>query len=161
VHQVWDGSHLKLNFRRNFSTALMQQWYDLESIASSINFTTDVDALIWQYESGGVYSSSSLYTIINFGGVTPIHILAVWKLHIPPRVHIFLWLLPQNKLMTRDNMKKINLNKPECCIFLSEDESIDHFFFKCIVARHIGRSSLFSLTLHYEKITFQLLIFYS
>jgi hypothetical protein len=39
--------------------------------------------------------------------------------------------------MTRDNLKKKNMNKPECCIFCSEDESIDHLYFKCIVARHI------------------------
>jgi hypothetical protein len=30
----------------------MQQWYDLENVASSIKFNTDTDALIWQYESG-------------------------------------------------------------------------------------------------------------
>jgi hypothetical protein len=137
IHQVWDGTHLKLTFRRNFSTSLMQQWYELENVASSISFNNDIDALIWQYESGGVYSSSSLYAIINFGGVVLVHIPAVWKLHIPPRVHIFLWLLSQNKLMTRDNLKKRNMNKPECCIFCLDDESIDHLFFKCIVAKHI------------------------
>jgi hypothetical protein len=84
----------------------MQQWYDLESIAGSIIYTTYIDALIWQYASGGIYSSSFLYAIINFGGLTPIYIPAVWNLHIPPRVHIFLWLLAQNKLVTRDKMKK-------------------------------------------------------
>jgi hypothetical protein len=65
-----------MTFRRNFSSTLMQQWYDLESIATSIIFTTDIDDLLWQYESGGVYSSSSLYAVINFGGVTPMFIPA-------------------------------------------------------------------------------------
>jgi hypothetical protein len=82
VHQVWDGSHLKLTFRRNFSSTLMQQWYDLESIATNIIFTIDIDDLLWQYESAGVYSSSSLYALINFEGVTPMFIPTVWKLYI-------------------------------------------------------------------------------
>jgi hypothetical protein len=81
--------------------------------------------------------------------VAPMFIPAVWKLHKAPRVHIFLWLLSQNKLITRDNMKKIYLSKPECCIFYAEDESIDHLFFKCIVARHIWQiiSDFFTITL--------------
>jgi hypothetical protein len=88
VQQIWDESQLKLTFRRNFSSSLIQQWYEPEGIAASISFTSDTDALIWHYESKGAYSSSSLYAIINFGGVTPMFIPAVWKLHIPPRVHI-------------------------------------------------------------------------
>src|SRR4051794_41111561 len=115
----------------------MQQWYELEAIANSIIFTNTSDALIWQFEEKGVYTTSSLYAIINNGGVTPIYIPSVWQLHIPPRVHIFLWLLAHKKLMTRDNMKRRHLHKLEDCIFCSEEESIDHLFFECIVARQI------------------------
>ena len=106
VQSVWDGTSLKLTFRRNFSPRLMQLWYELREVAASISFSTDADALVWQYESKGVYSTSSLYAIINFGGVTPVFIPAVWQICVPPRLHIFLWLLAQNKLMTRDNLKK-------------------------------------------------------
>jgi hypothetical protein len=40
-----------------------------------------------------------------------------------------------NKIMTRDNLKKRNLNRPETCVFCSCNESIQHLFFKCIVAK--------------------------
>ena len=30
----------------------------------------------------------------------------MWKLKVPPRIHIFLWLLANNKLLTRDNLAK-------------------------------------------------------
>jgi hypothetical protein len=79
-----------LSFRRNFSPALMQQWQELEEIVSSIIYSDDCDSLTWQYESSGIYSTSSLYAIVNFGGVMPIYILLVWNLIVPPRVHIFL-----------------------------------------------------------------------
>jgi hypothetical protein len=34
--------------------------------------------------SSWVYSSQSLYSVINFRGVQPVFFLAVWKLMIPP-----------------------------------------------------------------------------
>jgi hypothetical protein len=46
----------------------MNQWYELLEIASPISFSQDEDQLIWQYNSSGVYSSGSLYAIINSGG---------------------------------------------------------------------------------------------
>jgi hypothetical protein len=66
--------------------------------------------------------------------VIPIYIPAVWSLVVPPRVHIFLWLFANNKLMTRDNLQKRNLGKPTCCVFYNEDETVSHLFFNCIVA---------------------------
>jgi hypothetical protein len=44
-----------------------------------------------KYDSKGAYFSSSLYVIINFGGVTPIFIPVVWQLLIPPRVHDYMF----------------------------------------------------------------------
>jgi hypothetical protein len=60
-------------------------------------------SLIWQFNSSGVYSSVSLYKVINFGGTMPVHVPAVWSLKIPPRVNFLLWLLSKNSLQTRDN----------------------------------------------------------
>lgn len=93
--------------------------------------------LVWQYESSGQYSSSSLYAIINFRGVTLVFLPAVWKLVIPPRIHIFLGLLLYNKLMTRDNLLKRNMKKPEDCVFCSCHETVCHLFFECVVAKEI------------------------
>jgi hypothetical protein len=108
VSEVWDGSTLKLTFRRIFSDYLMEQWLELEQVASSISFSDDYDSLIWTYNTSGQYSTSSCYSIISFRGVTPVYIPAIWSLVILPRVHIFLWLLSNNKLMTSDNLLKRN-----------------------------------------------------
>ena len=137
IHQIWDGHTLKLTFRRVFNEGMMLRWYELEKVAKSIILSQDCDSLVWQYESSGQYTSSSLYTIVNFRGVTPVFLPSVWKILIPPRVHIFLWLLFYNKLMTRDNFKKRNLQKPEECVFCSYKESVFHLFFECVVAKEI------------------------
>ena len=39
--------------------------------------------------------------------------------------------------MTRDNLKKRHMNKPEDCVFCSELETINHLFFDCIVAKNV------------------------
>jgi hypothetical protein len=52
------------------------------------------------YESNGVYSSKFLYALINFRGVKPVYLPAIWKLKIPPRIQIFVGLFSQNKIMT-------------------------------------------------------------
>ncbi|XBH79743.1 hypothetical protein VPH35_105647 [Triticum aestivum] len=116
---------------------MMIRWYELIEIAKSIAFTDECDSLVWQYESSGQYSSTSLYAIINFRGVTPVFLPAVWKIIIPPRVHIFLWLLFYNKLMTRDNLLKRNLKKPEECVFCAYKETATYLFFDCVVAKEI------------------------
>lgn len=54
---------------------------------------------------------------------------------VPSRVHIFLWLMSHNKLMTKDNLLKRNIVKPLDCAFCPENESINHLFFDCIVAK--------------------------
>lgn len=137
VKEIWDGETLKLTFRRNFDNKMMEQWYQLVEIAKEINFSNDPDALIWQLESKGIYSSSSLYHVINFRGVQPLFLPAVWKLAMPPKIHVFLWLFSQNKFMTRDNLRKRHIIKPLECVFCAKHETNHHLFFDCVVAKNI------------------------
>jgi hypothetical protein len=65
---------------------MMVQWQELLVIANTIVFSDEEDQLIWQYETNGVYSSSSMYNLVNFRGVQPIFLPPVWKLKIPPRI---------------------------------------------------------------------------
>jgi len=81
-----------------------------------------------------VYSSQSLYKIINFRGILPVYVPAVWNLKIPPRVHFFLWLLSKNKLLTRDNLSLRKKVDDKFCLFCMENESVHHLFFECVVA---------------------------
>jgi hypothetical protein len=107
--ELWDGVNLKCTFRRCVDSRVFQLWKEVVSIASTIVLTGEDDALVWQYQSSGLYSSQSLYKIINFRGVVPIYLPAMWKLTIPHRVPFFLWLVSKNKLLTRDNLEKRGL----------------------------------------------------
>jgi hypothetical protein len=54
---------------------------------------------------------------------------------VPLRLHIFLWLLVNNKTLTRDNLVKRKNVDDESCLFCNDKESIQHFFFDCCVAK--------------------------
>jgi hypothetical protein len=66
-----------------------------------------------------------------------VFIPAIWKVVVPPKVQLFLWLLSHNKLATVDNLKKRGADKPEQWCFFFEKESIVHLFFECVVAKLI------------------------
>lgn len=139
VCQVWDGQELKLSFRKDVSEALMNMWLELCSLVENTSLNNEEDQILWSYSTHGTYSVQSLYAVINCRGVFPRFVQAVWKLVIPPRVQFFLWLVSQNRVLTRDNLKKRRDVSDPMCLFCSEHESICHLFFYCCVAVNVWR----------------------
>ena len=78
--------------------------------------------------------------MINFRGISQVHIPDMWKIHVPPNIHIFLWLLAHNKLLVRENLIKRQHLNDLSCLFCSECENINHLFFECAVAMEIWRT---------------------
>jgi hypothetical protein len=72
-----NGENLKCTFRRCVDSRLFDMWEELVNLVSTVELTEDEDALIWQFQSNGVYSSQSLYSVINFRGVTLVFVPAV------------------------------------------------------------------------------------
>jgi hypothetical protein len=126
VKEAWDGSNLRFTFRRIVDSRLMLQWGDFLRIAESIILREDEeDAIIWQFESSGRFSVQSLCAIVNNRGIRQILTPVVWKIIVPLRLHIFLWLLVNNKILTRDNLAKRK----------KIEENVHHVFFGCYVTR--------------------------
>jgi hypothetical protein len=90
IAELWDDENLRCTFRRCVNNRLFGLWEEVLTIASSLELSPrEEDEPIWQFHSLGIYSSQSLYAAINFRGVTPVYVPAVWKLMVPPRVHLF------------------------------------------------------------------------
>ena len=135
VADLWDGSNLKCTFRRTVSDDLYQLWLEVVELVSTVNLSDEEDEMIWKFSSKGSYSSQSLYKVINFRGIKQVHVSAVWGIKVPPRVHMFLWLLINNRTLTRDNLAKHRKVDDASCLFCVENESCQHLFFGCVVAR--------------------------
>ena len=56
---------------------MYQNWLDIVELVYTIQFIDDEDDMIWHFSSNGVYSSQSLYRVINFRGIKTVHVLAV------------------------------------------------------------------------------------
>jgi hypothetical protein len=137
IAELWDGHNLKCTFKRTVSERLGRVWLEIVQLASTITFSEEEDALIWSFSSNGIYTSQSLYRVINFRGVKPVYTPSVWSLKIPPRIHFFLWLLSKNKNLTRDNLAKRQKVEDMRCLFCEELESCNHVFFECVVAKEM------------------------
>jgi hypothetical protein len=132
MSEAWDGVNLKFNFRRTVNHRVMDQWYEVLQIASSISFKEKDDYIIWKFNSKSIYSVQSLYGVINDRGVRHVHTPIMWKINVPPRLHIFQWLLANNKTLTRVNLAKRRKVEDGSCLFCNEAESVAHLFFVAV-----------------------------
>jgi hypothetical protein len=84
VYELWDGTNLKCTFRRTVDAAMVRKWDEILQLASTIVFHNTPDEMVWTFNSNGVYFYQTLYKVIKFRGVKPIHTPVVWSLKIPP-----------------------------------------------------------------------------
>jgi hypothetical protein len=85
-------------------------------IASAIQFSEE-NTIVWQYQSSGKYYVQTLHAIVNNRGVRHIFTPVIWKIPVPSRLHVFLWLLANNKVLTRDNLVKRRPVNDKTCLF--------------------------------------------
>jgi hypothetical protein len=109
--------------------------HEILQIASDIQFRDEEDAIIWQFASSGKYLVQIMYDVINDRGIKQVYTPVMWKISVSPRLHIFLWLLANNKLLTRDNLVKRKKLDDVSCLFCVEPESVCHLFFECCVSK--------------------------
>lgn len=83
--EVWDGRELKISFRRGFDEHMMQRWYELVAIVEAVSLSEEPNQMIWRLHNSGIYNVQSLYVVVNFRGITPVFVQALWKVNITPR----------------------------------------------------------------------------
>ena len=139
---IWNVSELQISFRRGVTENGMQNWHILTSIAESINYTEDCDSIIWAFDASSNFSVQSMYKTISFRGIQHVFTPVVWELNVPPRIHIFLWLLSNNKTLTRTNLAKRRNLDNQSCLHCSENETVHYLFFGCCVATTLWNNVL-------------------
>ena len=56
---------------------------------------------------------------------------------LPLKIKIFMWLVEKNSILTRDNLTRRGWHRDKRCNFCLENESVNHLFFDCSMARYI------------------------
>jgi hypothetical protein len=93
------------------------------------------DSIVWKFNSNGRYSVKSLYAVVNDRGVRQIFSPVMWKIIVPLRIHVFLWLVGNNKILNRDNLSKCKTLDDVSCLFCSEPQTVSHLLFEFCVAK--------------------------
>jgi len=80
---------------------------DLGHRVANIQLGDNKDIGIWQLYKSGQFSVRSMYSALLEVRVLLIN-KPVWKLKIPLKVKVFIWLLHRGVILTKDNLAKRN-----------------------------------------------------
>ncbi|KAJ4810222.1 RNA-directed DNA polymerase (reverse transcriptase)-related family protein [Rhynchospora pubera] len=96
--------------------------------------TADVLRLIW--DSSGSFTVNSAYNMLVSAGKMSCQASSVWKVKLPPSVHIFALLLYHNRLQTQEALLRRNFMVQQGCVLCSTPilETATHLFCDCTYA---------------------------
>ena len=94
------------------------------------------DCWIWKPETTGQYSTKSAYYLLQeatVGDTLDEALEDLWKLKIPAKAQIFAWRLIKDRLPTKANLRRrqIQMNDTICPLCRSKEEEASHLFFDC------------------------------
>jgi hypothetical protein len=92
------------------------------------------DKIIWKMGKNKTFSMNFMYNALTKSNCGFSH-NRIWKGKVLPKIKIFMWLMSNDAILTKDNMIRRRWVGNPRCYFCEQDESINHLFFTCPVAR--------------------------
>lgn len=121
---------MKITFRRWLPEDLRTCWDKICADISTFQFSDISNSVIWMLEGKGILSVKSVYNALSKSEIGTYH-KRIWKGRIPPKIKIFLWLLSNDAILTKENLKKRKWQGDPNCVFCDSLETTDHLFFQC------------------------------
>ena len=147
VASVFSRVPLNVSFRRSLTGHLLTLWHDLVAQISHVRLNNNADVFRWNLNQAGVFTVSSMYNALISNGNIQFD-KHLWKVKIPLKIKKNLWYLKRGVILTKDNLARRNWKGNKQCCFCSSDETIQHFFFDCHVAKFLWRAVQFALDLN-------------
>ncbi|KAL2935724.1 hypothetical protein RDABS01_018842 [Bienertia sinuspersici] len=122
-------------------------------LSTHIPKSTTADTLYWTLTPNGSMTSKSAYRLLTKsssmgldGRSTSKSRKCLWKMHIPSKWKIFLWKLIWNALPLRTNLIRRGIQVASICpLFGGCEETSEHLFRDCTIARHVWFASALGL----------------
>jgi hypothetical protein len=105
-----------VSFSRWLTNNLLLDWNKIVDDMNNINFITDNDVVLWRFGPQGRFSVRSVYNAMTRNESGPYH-KKIWKSKIPAKIKIFLWLMMNNAILTKDNLLKRKWSGDPSCYF--------------------------------------------
>lgn len=84
---------------------------------SQVTLTNEPDRCYWTLDKKGIFSVKSYAALITKQVVFPFR--HFWKVKLPLKIKVFMWLVHRNSILTRDNLLHGGWKGPNGCVFLS------------------------------------------
>lgn len=60
-----------------------------------------------------------------------------WKLPVPPKIRVFMWLVSKNRILIKHNLQKRGWTGNFYCHFCGMAEEVDHLFLSCTYSKTV------------------------
>jgi zinc-binding in reverse transcriptase len=131
VYEVVRSGGQVLQFSRSLSGILLIEFNELSILVRNIILSLTRDRFFWRMSPSGKFFSHEVYDWLMFRGMTNSSADVWWYLPIPLKIKNFMWLVVQNKILTKDNLIKRGWCGSELCTMFSNQETVVHLFVTC------------------------------
>lgn len=111
-------------------------WDEIVADAAQYAFQEGDDIISWKFGPKGRFSVKSVYDALSVTENGPYH-KKIWKSKVPAKIKIFLWLVLNNAILTKDNMIRRNWVGDPICYFCPLEESVNHLLFQCSMSKAV------------------------
>jgi hypothetical protein len=106
VHDVAEKEWV-VKFKFRLQVVLREQWNKLAARLNMVSLDNDKDRAIWKWNMLKKISLESVYTSLTRNDIGKSY-SRVWKVRLPEKIKIFMWLVEQKVFLTKENMIKRN-----------------------------------------------------
>jgi hypothetical protein len=126
----------KITFSRWLVDQWQKQWEHITSELSKISLNDSDDIVLWRFGKKCHFSVKSMYDMLTVND-SGSYFKKIWKSKIPNKIKIFMWLVVNDAILTKDNMIRRKWQGDPKCSFCSMNESAPHLLFQCNIARAV------------------------
>jgi hypothetical protein len=133
VYEVWSEGWV-IHFQTIPQGVVRTQWYELATKLNRVSLRECNDLPLWWWTANKVFSVKSVYNHMTKNEVG-VDYKRIWKAKLPEKIKIFMWLLEQKVVLTKDNMVRRKWQGCPAFYLCGEPETNYHLFFSCPIVK--------------------------
>lgn len=111
-------------------------WLSILKTLTNVQLGGEEDVTVWRLGGKGKFIFKSIYNTLAESDAGPYH-KKVWEGKIPAKIKIFVQLILNNAVLTKDNLLKRNWAGDPTCYFCTNAKTVSHLFFQCSMAKAV------------------------
>jgi glycosyltransferase involved in cell wall biosynthesis len=147
VSKVMSSRSLFISFRLSLVDNNLRQWLHPVARVSNVVLVDGNDHFKWLLIKSGLFTVRSMY-LHTIDTHPPFQHKKIWKWRLPLKIKFFRWFLQKGVVLTKDNLAKKNWKGSQKCVCCNMNETIQHLFMQCPLAKMIWRFIFYATNLN-------------